>query len=86
VPGTSLTDEWRESLQRYPFGGVHLQDWNFQDAESAAALIAEIRGAIRQRGVTDIPLLALDHEGGNQVRATRHEYILLSCRNPRIWA
>lgn len=65
VDGTGLTDEWRESLERFPFGGVHLTSWNLTGAEQAAALIAEIREAIRQRGVTETPLFALDHEGGS---------------------
>lgn len=65
VPGTELTDEWRESLARYPFGGVHLSSVNLTGPEQAAALIAEIRAAIRERGVTETPLFALDHEGGS---------------------
>ncbi len=65
LSGTALTDEWRESLQQFPFGGVHLADWNLQGPEQTAALIADIRQAIRDRGVTDLPLLSLDHEGGN---------------------
>ncbi|MFZ5814382.1 MAG: glycoside hydrolase family 3 N-terminal domain-containing protein [Bacillota bacterium] len=65
VPGTSLTEEWRESLQRFPFGGVHLSDWNLTGPEQAAALLEEIRTAIRESGVTDLPLMALDHEGGS---------------------
>lgn len=65
VPGTGLTDEWRESLQRFPFGGVHLSEWALTGPEQAAALLDEIRSAIRERGVTETPLLALDHEGGS---------------------
>ncbi|MFZ5826270.1 MAG: glycoside hydrolase family 3 protein [Bacillota bacterium] len=65
VPGTSLTAEWRESLERFPFGGVHLSEWALAGPEQAAVLIAEIRSAIRERGVTETPLIALDHEGGS---------------------
>jgi len=65
LSGTTLTPEWRESLQRFPFGGIHLADWNLTGPEQTAELIAEVRQAIRERGVTDLPLIALDHEGGS---------------------
>lgn len=65
VPGPELTPEWRESLDRAPFGGVYLNPWNLTGPEQAAALLGEISAAIRERGVTDAPILAIDHDGGS---------------------
>lgn len=65
VPGPELTAEWRESLDRAPFGGVYLNPWNLTGPEQAAALLGEICAAIRERGVTGTPILAIDHDGGS---------------------
>ncbi len=65
IPGTSLTPEWHRSLEQFPFGGVHIGPHNVESPEQTAELLEQIERAIARRGVTQVPLFALDHEGGS---------------------
>lgn len=65
IPGESVSQEWKEGLERFPFGGVHIAPWNVTDPAQAAALAAEASMAISRRGVEGKPLVSADHEGGS---------------------
>jgi len=65
LPSQQISQQWLEGLRDYPFGGVHIGLWNVEGPEQLAGLVAQVQAAIAQRGVTDTPLIAVDHEGGS---------------------
>lgn len=73
LPTQELSQEWLEGLKGYPFGGVHIGLWNVEGPAQLAGLVAEVQAAIAQRGVTDTPIIAVDHEGGSLTPFLRGE-------------
>lgn len=65
VRGTSLTPEQQALLAKLKPGGIVLQEDNCQNEAQTRALVQEIKEAVGLgTGIGDIPLIAVDQEGG----------------------